>query len=88
MKTKKIYFVEYSNQKKGKLSEMFVDKIYENRHTAETYFSEYYLECLRVNKTTAKHQVFGNKVIDAYSYETFSGERIYRRLREDIKIID
>jgi len=87
MKTKKIYLVEYCQSEKGKLSEMFIDKIYANRHSAEIYFSENYLECLRVNKTTVKIQTFGN-VIDAYSYETFGGERIYRRLREDVMIMD
>lgn len=59
MKTKKIYLVEYCQSEKGKLSEMFIDKIYANRHSAEIYFSENYLECLRVNKTTVKYRRLG-----------------------------
>ncbi len=85
---KKIYVVEYCCCHQGERSEMFIDKIYAKRHTAEVYFSENYLECLRANKTTVKHPVHGKDLIDVYSYETLSGDKIYRRLREDVMIMD
>lgn len=86
MKTKKIYLVESCLN--GEHSDIMIDKIYANRHTAEVSFSEDYLECLRVNKTTIKLTSYRKDLIDAYSYETFSGELICKRLREVVMIMD
>ena len=88
MKTKDFYVVEHYPYHSEVKSETTIVKAYAKKHTAEVEFSEDYLECLRANDTTTKCPVYGDEVLDMYSYETFSGTKVYVRLRRIPVIMD
>lgn len=88
MRTKNVYVVEHFPYLTEKVAAITISKVYAKKHTAEVEFSEDYLECLRANDTTEKCPVYGNEVLDMYSYVTMSGEKCYARLREVPMIMD
>lgn len=88
MKEKKVYVVERYPYLTEKVAAITISKVYAKKHTAEVAFSEDYLECLRANDTTVKCPVYGNEVLDMFSYITLSGEKCFVRLREVPMITD
>lgn len=81
MSKKKCYVIDVYPYLTENIASITIDYVFLDKHKAELYFSEMFMESCRANDTTRKCDCFGN-LLGMFSYETLSNQRTTCRLRE------